>query len=164
MLERSGLVMLMKCTLMTSLQGCVDSKTVGKQSWERICEGQKAGGKLCKTMKNHESSFEGKETNCKEGLPPCPIDCKLSEWSTPRCYVGCGQTSTVYQTRIIEVQPAHGVSHVTDCVNQKMYVCISQVVRHVDQPKRRTLVMVIPAHAERVAMLGHPWFHWPMAK
>ena len=122
MLERSGLVMLMKCSLMISLQGCVDSKTVGKQSWERICEGQKAGGKLCKTMKNHESSFEGKETNCKEGLPPCPIDCKLSEWSTPRCYVGCGQTSTVYQTRIIEVQPAHGVSHGTVCVNQKMYI------------------------------------------
>ena len=102
--------MLVKYTLMTSLQGCVDSKTAGKQRWERICEGQKAGGKLCKTMKNHESSFEGKETDCRGDLPSCKIDCKLSEWSTPHCYVGCGQTSIVYQTRIIEVKPEHGVS------------------------------------------------------
>ena len=117
-------------------------------------------------MKNHESSFEGKETNCKEGLPPCPIDCKLSEWSTPRCYVGCGQTSTVYQTRIIEVQPAHGLSHVTECVNQKMHVFISQVVWRVAQLERGTHVMVHPAHADADgnAMLCHPWFHWPMAR
>ena len=49
------------------------------------------------------------------------------------------------------------------CQSENVH-CISQVVRHVDQPKRRTLVMVIPAHAEKVATLGHPWFHWPMAK
>ena len=57
---------------------------------------------------NPNLQLETREESCTD-LDHCPIDCKLSEWSSPQCpAVGCGGTITIYKTRYIVVKSEHG--------------------------------------------------------